>query len=241
MAVTRRKRRRRLAARPALALAVTGLLLLLLLGWRGYADFRQVRLDRELGQAVIRNDPARMLRLLEEGADPDAPFALRHKDPWLLRWQLLQAWLRGRPAPDARELEHNSLLVRPILLAAGLGVKRDVRREMVDLLLRHGADINGASPGVVHSRPILLAAFRGDAAFAEFLLRRGADVNAVGRDGLTGLHYAASRGNAAMAQRLLSHGADPGRADAYGRTPLDLALKNRRAEAAAVLLAAGAR
>ncbi|CAB05722.2 Ankyrin repeat and LEM domain-containing protein 1 homolog [Caenorhabditis elegans] len=61
---------------------------------------------------------------------------------------------------------------------------------------------------------------------ARTLLERGANVNAIDRDGATPLHYACTHDNVAMAQLLLTFGADPMSADKLGRTAYSIAKGN---------------
>ena len=61
---------------------------------------------------------------------------------------------------------------------------------------------------------------RGDAEAVAALIRRGADVNALGPDGSTALLYAVHLNNTAIAEVLLRAGAKAGAANEYGVTPL---------------------
>ncbi|EGT54417.1 hypothetical protein CAEBREN_02415 [Caenorhabditis brenneri] len=61
---------------------------------------------------------------------------------------------------------------------------------------------------------------------ARALLERGANVNAIDRDGATPLHYACVHDNVAMAQLFLTFGADPMSADKLGRTAYSIAKGN---------------
>lgn len=59
----------------------------------------------------------------------------------------------------------------------------------------------------------------------KYLIELGADVNAIGPQGRTALHYAARGGNAELCNFLLNAGADRTRLDEAGRTPFDIAKK----------------
>ncbi|CAO4361111.1 unnamed protein product [Caenorhabditis nigoni] len=61
---------------------------------------------------------------------------------------------------------------------------------------------------------------------ARALLERGANVNAIDREGATPLHYACVHDNVAMAQLFLTFGADPMSADKLGRTAYSIAKGN---------------
>lgn len=65
-----------------------------------------------------------------------------------------------------------------------------------------------ANDNVKGRTPLMLAAFRGDAAGVLNLLERGADVNARDADGDTALMFAAFRGHALAVALLLQYGAN---------------------------------
>lgn len=65
-----------------------------------------------------------------------------------------------------------------------------------------------ANDNVKGRMPLMLAAFRGDAAAVVNLLERGADVNARDGDGDTALMFAAYRGHGLVVALLLQYGAN---------------------------------
>src|SRR5215208_3312004 len=65
-----------------------------------------------------------------------------------------------------------------------------------------------ANDNVKGRTPLMLAAFRGDAAGVINLLERGADVNARDRDGDTALMFAAFKGHGLIVALLLQYGAN---------------------------------
>src|ERR671913_2614223 len=65
-----------------------------------------------------------------------------------------------------------------------------------------------ANEGVKGRTPLMLAAFRGNAAAVINLLERGADVNARDKDGDTALMFAAFKGHALVVALLLQYGAN---------------------------------
>jgi ankyrin repeat protein len=103
--------------------------------------------------------------------------------------------------------------------------------EIVDLLIRQGADVNERGYG--GNTPLIHAAFSGNPEQIKRLLRAGAEVNAANDDGFTALHAAAERDDVASVNLLLAAGADATAKDDAGATPLIVA----RAQAA--LAAAG--
>ena len=84
------------------------------------------------------------------------------------------------------------------------------------------------------------AAMQGKADVVEFLLSRGADVNAKDKDfGFIPLHHAASGGHKDVVEMLLAKGADVNAKDKYGWTPLDSAVYGQK-DVAELLIRAGA-
>ncbi len=86
--------------------------------------------------------------------------------------------------------------------------------------------------------PIGLAAFFGRQDAVRLLIERGADVNAVSRNGagLTALHSAAACGSASIARHLLQAGADPNARQQGGWTALHSAARHGNRELLDVLL-----
>jgi ankyrin repeat protein len=97
---------------------------------------------------------------------------------------------------------------------------------MGELFLRRGFSIREEHvDGTILHR----AANTGGAACVRWLLERGADVNARGRQGRTPLHLAAERNTSArVAEVLVAHGARVDARDDSGMTPLDVAREHGR-------------
>lgn len=100
----------------------------------------------------------------------------------------------------------------------------------LDAVKRHlaaGAMVDAVfiAPGIPASgaTPLHLAVLTDQGEVAEFLIARGADLNARARDqhGGAPLHWAAALGRLAMAERLIAAGADLNAPDNHGYTPLD--------------------
>lgn len=90
-----------------------------------------------------------------------------------------------------------------------------------------------------HELHPLMYACRADKALdfpkVQYLIDLGAEINAVGPEGRTALHYA-SRGNSVkLCELLLNAGADRTMLDRDGRTPLDFALESDKEEIAQLL------
>merc|ERR1712153_131556 len=84
------------------------------------------------------------------------------------------------------------------------------------------------------------AAYDGDKAKAQELLRRNADVNYADYNGQTPLHRAARENRAAMIQLLLEHGADPDLKDEDGKTALEYAKEENSTDCVRLLEQAAA-
>lgn len=115
---------------------------------------------------------------------------------------------------------------------------RDAAPVMTALLDDHALDRDA----VDHRRrtPLHAAVGAGMTAAAEWLIERGAAIDAPAKLGRTPLHLAVERGDRAMARLLLEAGAAVDPADALGLTPLHLAVLADRPRAVAMLAEAGA-
>ncbi|MBE7467217.1 MAG: ankyrin repeat domain-containing protein [Planctomycetes bacterium] len=167
---------------------------------------------RAFWAALIRGREAELAKLLQAGFPPNAPFPV------------------GKASAS-----HG--IFHPLRAAASMN-----RLAAADLLLRHGADVEG---GQRFLTPLLVATTAGHTEMAALLRKHGARSNffvtaasgatkalaaalkknpkhAILRDesGSTPLHYAACALRAEHVKLLLKHGADVNSADAQDRTPL---------------------
>jgi ankyrin repeat protein len=111
--------------------------------------------------------------------------------------------------------------------------------EVVQSLLRHGADVN--APGVWGRTPLLFASVQGHLEVARWLLEHGANVNAKDKDDdWTSLHLSAMNGHFEIVRTLLKHNAATNARNDYRRTPLHLASINNRVDVVRLLLSHGA-
>ncbi|KPK86341.1 MAG: hypothetical protein AMJ81_01475 [Phycisphaerae bacterium SM23_33] len=99
---------------------------------------------------------------------------------------------------------------------------RGNHKEMVELLLARGADVNALGwPG---QTPLHMAVNKGKLELVRLLLGKGADMRVADRQGLTALQNAAAAGNREMAEVLIAAGADVNAKGKAGMTPLAYAV-----------------
>lgn len=96
--------------------------------------------------------------------------------------------------------------------------------ELVNLLLRYGAELNPARH--VYETPLMAAVSSVDLQLCRLLLNSGALVDHPNSDGRTPLHLAIERGREDTTQFLLEAGADPLKKDLKGVNPLALSIRN---------------
>jgi ankyrin repeat protein len=102
----------------------------------------------------------------------------------------------------------------------GSNLHDDVK--MTRILISHGADVGARAQGKI---PLHHAARRGQTRNVDTLVKHGANVRALDRDGRTPLHYAAQSYEQSTVTRLLRHGADFRIMDRHGNTPLHTAFR----------------
>lgn len=209
-------------------------------------------IDRELLRAAAVGDQATVIKMLAQGASPNAR-ALNKSG----RTALILAAAGGHAevinmllAEGARVNDRDSAEQTALNWAAMRG-----RIEIVDALLDNGADINtrnndGVSPllyavgtgniamiklllenraeievesSLSKMTPLLLAVEKGDVGSIKLLLDSGANINAANSSHYSPLMAAAEKGQNEIIQMLLEHGADANASDSQGRTALMLA------------------
>ncbi len=106
----------------------------------------------------------------------------------------------------------------------------------VQRLVDSGADVN-----LYGWPPLIYAAFNGHTAVAEYLLKKGAEVNGTTENGSTALLFAARFGHIEVVELLLLNKADPNIANERGATAIDWALKTDNTDIADLLRKAGGR
>ncbi len=186
-----------------------------------------------LCSAIFQKDPRKVQLLLEAGAQPDREMMNRSmllarskENPDIVqrpppRWNP-PCSICGAPiqiATEIRDLEIFKILLQynanPNAIFSGMEhtplqmVSRDGSRELVELLLEHGADVNSLPAKESGATALQFAAIKGFLGIAHLLLESGAEVNATAAeiDGRTALEVAAEHGWIDMVQLLLNAGA----------------------------------
>ena len=128
----------------------------------------------------------------------------------------------------------------------------DGQKEIVELLIANGADVNLRSGMVVKTKdgsdgeqmaqkivnnrtPLDMAILREHTEIAELLIAKGTDVNAKSNRGYTPLHEASKKEKTEIIELLIAKGADVNAKDVDGKTPLDKAIMFRNDEIADLL------
>lgn len=184
-----------------------------------------------LFDAVTRGDAVKAREILERSPDVAAAESYRERSI----------------AEEA--LRTGSCEVMEVLLSHGVPLSEDIlpqaatfsSMEMIALLLRHGAKINGRSREGYTA--LYNAAWSGRLEQVRFLLEKGADTKIGISDGRTILHSVASgkmRYYPEIAELLIRHGAEVNGRDSKGRTPLAVSCSNGSDEVIDFLCSHGA-
>ncbi|GAI49523.1 unnamed protein product [marine sediment metagenome] len=113
-------------------------------------------------------------------------------------------------------------------------------KEVAELLITRGADLNAKSGGPLEWTPVHYAVARGSADVLELLIAKGADVCERDEHGLTPLHIAVMVGRKQMGLMLMAAGADVDARSNRGNTPLHAAVRRGDKELSAALVTRGA-
>jgi ankyrin repeat protein len=140
-------------------------------------------------RALVNNDQEIAQLLLEKGADPNI-YGMGIS-PWLY----VAGITSGTGGAGGR----------------GGGGGGAANTTLLDLMLKHGADVNGQVTGA--------ATYSGR--WARALTGPQSECN-TSREGMTALHAAVQGGNTALVRYLLDHGARADIVDGSGRTPMDI-------------------
>ena len=178
----------------------------------------KLNLTDALREAVAKNHPAAVSKLIQLKADPNAKFATGEPLVFsaLNSPELMRALLDGGADPNQRSSQGNTLLGHAV----------DSESSVLEILLVHSADPNAQD----NTRDGWTALHHAAAGFrltaGEVLLKHNANVNAQSKNGETPLHFAVRNRNQEFTTLLLDHGADPNLQDNNGETPLDFVRKS---------------
>jgi len=145
--------------------------------------------------------------------------------------QAVLSALKKGMAPDAQNNNGETALIAAV---------KQGKKEIVDLLLAKGADVNGRD-SKFGGTPLIWAALNGKTEIVGLLLEKGADLK--GREkynGLSAIHSAAVKGNDETVRFLLDKGAPVDARDNEARTPLMWAANSGKVETVKLLLDSGA-
>jgi ankyrin repeat protein len=208
-----------------------------LLGGGAFALLLATTLSAAVDDAVFldaarRGDEARVIALLQQGANPNAAtptgetalqFAAEADDHAAVE-RLVHA---------GAKVANNHYGVSPFIAACEHG-----DAQVMALLLQAGADVN--QPMADGRTPLMVAAETGKPAAVKFLLERGATPNArEPAQSQTALMWAAAEGNREAVQLLLQAGAEAGAKSKGGWDAFLFAVRQGHRDVAEVLLQAG--
>ena len=197
-------------------------------------------IGEELLNACVEGNVRLVLRLLNEGADPNyvrvgifgGENALHYAWGSGQRREMLALLLNHGADPNIR-LEGNKGLPFEVACAEG-----DFETAM--LLLRHGASVQTKdSDGWT---PLMLAVGNATSrVLVKELLSHGADPNSADNEGWSVLMNASKYGDSGVIEMLLKSGANPNARDKDGASPLSVAKQFGQQNVITLLKAAGAR
>ncbi|CZR60330.1 uncharacterized protein PAC_10226 [Phialocephala subalpina] len=171
-----------------------------------FDEFFWPRCGPPLQQAIRYSTPEMVRVLLDHGADPEAV------SPHGGRGAPVQEATNSGNAKMFRPLQHKAKRDTITNNASHTALQiacRDGHKDVVDLLLEYGADVNAAPAKECGATALQYAAIRGYLGIAFALLENGANVNAprAEDDGRTALEGAAEHGRIDMVRMLLNSGA----------------------------------
>ena len=197
---------------------------------------RQLDLNRNLFEAVRRNDAPTVEFLLSAGAEANAREPLHDTRSML---QQIFGRMRGIPAPAGPTalLVHFSL-VKTDINPATPWTARPENVAMVRALLDHHADPNVRVD--YDSTPLMMAVKQEKDSTLQLLLARGGKVNLKDSQGNDALHDAVELGSPERVRLLLDAGAEVNSRDNVQNTPLMNAVTQKDEEIVKLLIARGA-
>lgn len=145
---------------------------------------------------------------------------------------------RFRTAMHATDAHSNQAV-----LNAGLYIACQKKmKDLAEILIPWGADVNAQGPSSMDSNPLSTTALRNYSEMIELLLANGADPNVVIKDHPPPLFSAVCWGNEKIIRLMLDHGAKPDcpMADVSDQTPLTRAASDNKFPIVRMLVEAGA-
>jgi ankyrin repeat protein len=196
-------------------------------------------LDGQLANALIDSDLPTAVRLLAEGASPDAcdgngmpVLAVAASMAWP---EAVDALLSHGANPNTPvNSPKRGFLRAPMLSYPAANGCLPVLRAPLD----RGAKINAADKTGLTA--LMSASFIGHTDVILELIARGAEIEQRDKQGYTALMFASNGGRAAAVRALLEAGANSNATDDQGSTPLMFASQHAHDEVVAILLRAGA-
>ncbi len=181
-------------------------------------------------------DPARLANVLASGANPNAKESGRTALDlavglgYVDKVRILLEHGANPNIPGDPDPNDEGRFCTPLIGA----VRHDSRRELVELLLRGGADPN--QPDNLGMTPLMYASTFGATEIVKLLVESGADVRTATDDGQDALYFAMSRDRPDLVRYLLDSGLNPtSRPASGGLSALQRARKNNLIGALAVL------
>jgi ankyrin repeat protein len=189
------------------------------------------RCNRALMLAVDAADLAGVKQAIARGAQPGvlnaAGYSVMSHAVTLENVAICNELLEHGADADGAGIDES---IPPIVCAA---IHHNV--PILDLLIRHGANVNARTSG--GNTALNVAAAMGHEDVVAALIRAGADVNAADAHGWTPLMSAVSQPeSAAVVENLLIAGAHPDVADDEGRTAMNIAARGENLRAIELLL-----
>ncbi|MDX2225550.1 MAG: ankyrin repeat domain-containing protein [Verrucomicrobiae bacterium] len=168
----------------------------------------------------------RILTLTTSAADLKS--VVRREKPWD---NLLDAVEKGNTAEVKRLM--GSGITKELFPVALLRAGSYGHREIIDLLLSEGVDVNTAD--MMGQTPLFMASAQGREDLILYLLEKGAAPNGKTSAGETALHRVVMSGNVRTVSALLKAGADIHAKSEAGHTPLELAEMAKNEEIVSLL------
>ncbi|MDR3299527.1 MAG: ankyrin repeat domain-containing protein [Candidatus Accumulibacter sp.] len=185
----------------------------------------------DMEEALVRGDTGAVIALIDRGMEINT--VDRHGNTLLIQSiqrdlpKLFDYLMQRR----ARINTHNRNGETALSIAAYRGRGNDVRR-----LVEAGAEVN-----FFGWPPLAYAAYNGHTEIVDYLIGRGAEIDAKTENGSTALFFASRFGHLETVKALLKHRADPKIVNDNDETAVDWALKGKNADIEALLRATGGR